>query len=378
MEPPSKAKPEKPDQSDDLAKLFDDGTELESSKIAPRPTSPQVTSPHLSAPQPTEGPVAPKRDFNRRPNSLERDALPAGLFTGTSKKTYDALFLRTRGANPPARTIQVKRKELMRWAGIGSKNTYLAHMQHLTKIGLLVRQFEVGDNDGAVYEVRIPEEIGLPSTLGSPRPTSAQVTSGQVRSPQPDSGQEVVLGSGQKMSRGEVGKDVDSPSTSAVTNTLKTTTIDDDDHYFAFLKLHTQLAYANFDITKKFPTQADQEAWGEVGKILAGELKEAASRARSVSSVPAFLAEHLRRRLAKPQRKGREEKRAPAVETPPQIEQDPGRRLTPEEITSYAATVTDLLKDGATLEDVTAQFAGSLHPEDWTAIRETATALVEQ
>lgn len=62
-----------------------------------------------------------------------------------------------------------------------------------------------------------------------------------------------------------------------------------------------------------------------------------------------------------------EGKPIPVVEAPQQPE--PDRRLTPEEITSYAATVTGLLKDGATLEDVTAQFAGSLHPDDWSAIQ---------
>jgi phage replication O-like protein O len=44
-------------------------------------------------------------------------------------------------------------------------------------------------------------------------------------------------------------------------------------------------------------------------------------------------------------------------------------RLTPEDIRAYAATVSDLLSEGRTLEDVEAQFAGSMHPEDWAAIR---------
>jgi hypothetical protein len=49
---------------------------------------------------------APARDFNRRANSLERDAMPQGLFPGSSKKIYDALYLRSRGAHPPRTRVR--------------------------------------------------------------------------------------------------------------------------------------------------------------------------------------------------------------------------------------------------------------------------------
>lgn len=73
-----------------------------------------------------------------------------------------------------------------------------------------------------------------------------------------------------------------------------------------------------------------------------------------------------------------EGKPAQVLETPQHPEREPDRRPTTEGITSYAATVTDLLKDGATPGDVTAQFAVSLHPGDWAAIRESATSQVKQ
>src|SRR5919205_318279 len=56
----------------------------------PPPTTHQL--PPTDQPPPTTQPVAPVRDFVRVPNSVVRDALPAGLFKGESKKTYDALY----------------------------------------------------------------------------------------------------------------------------------------------------------------------------------------------------------------------------------------------------------------------------------------------
>jgi hypothetical protein len=65
----------------------------------------------------------------------------------------------------PVRSIQATRSEVMRWAGIGGLNTFLSHIKHLTTIGLIIRNFEIGNKDGAIYEVRIPEELqGLNST----------------------------------------------------------------------------------------------------------------------------------------------------------------------------------------------------------------------
>ncbi|HEX5706479.1 MAG TPA: hypothetical protein VFX96_04250, partial [Pyrinomonadaceae bacterium] len=91
----------------------------------PIPTQPNPTQPNPAQPIPaaflppatqksTEETsiVAPHRDFNKRANSLERDALPSGLFPGTSKKLYDALYLRTRGAINPTRVVQATKREL--------------------------------------------------------------------------------------------------------------------------------------------------------------------------------------------------------------------------------------------------------------------------
>ena len=308
--------PKKEDLSDELSKLFDDGTTLEKSAVddspTPRPTSAHLTSDHLGPHQITSKrkklPTAPERDFNRRANSLERDAIPAGLFPGASKKLYDALYLRTRGAHKPTRTIQATRTELMKWAGIGSRNTFLNHMRHFLKVGLLIRHFEIGDNDGAAYEVCIPEEIDL-TALGSPRITSAQLTSDRLTS-----AQEVGVGSDQNVIRGDPSETTETIDTSDFPKTsfkTKEEIIDDE----ATRQIGELFKRLEREVVGK--NSAPIEQWREMSEVLLAELKIAAART-TVSSAPAFLAEHLRRRLWKMDKKqaAREGKELPDQASP--------------------------------------------------------------
>jgi hypothetical protein len=285
-----------PRPADDLFNPFAEAKAAEIAKVAASaemaPTPPQVTSPQVTPPHPTPiiTEVAPAKDFNRRANSLERDALPAGLFPGSSKKLYDALYLRTRGAVTPSRTIRAKKKEMMRWAGIGSENTMDSHLRHFLAVGLLRRTFEAGDNSGAVYEVIIPEELG--------HPTPPHLAPPQVTPPQPTSGQKLAPGSPQKVGWGGVGQTIENtdssepPKTSFKTNTERT----DDE---AFARLVLRLRTAAREITGREPSAAEAERWEQLAELLVTELKIAAGRTENVSSVPAFLTEHLRRRLWK-------------------------------------------------------------------------------
>ena len=278
---PRSPKKTEADASDDLAKMFDDGTALRSGANSTQLDSTQLNSTQVDSTQLT--PVAPARDYNKRANSIERDALPAGLFPGTSKKLYDALYLRTRGAIVPVRTVKARRSDLMRWANIGGLNTFLAHMKHLTAVGLVIRTFEVGDKDGAIYEVRLPEELD----------------STQLDSTQLDSTQKRVHDSTQFLSRVESSQTVDfkelsaSPKTSFKTNTEK---LDDE-------RVPRPLRDAERELTGK---AAAAEKWDELWEVLATELRIAAGRT-TVSSVPAFLTEHLRRRLWKKEKRQIEE-----------------------------------------------------------------------
>jgi DNA-binding Lrp family transcriptional regulator len=50
------------------------------------------------------------------------------------------------------------------------------------------------------------------------------------------------------------------------------------------------------------------------------------------------------------------------------------RRLTPEEIESFATAVADLVAGGKTFEEAESQFAGGMHPMDWVTVKSVASA----
>jgi hypothetical protein len=117
----------------------------------PLPTTAHQSPPLTTTPQPTPPPVeevktspAPARDFNRRANSLERDALPQGFFPGSSKKIYDALYLRTLGANPPRARVRASRRDFLEWTDIRNIKTVDGHLRYLMGVGLIVRHWERG------------------------------------------------------------------------------------------------------------------------------------------------------------------------------------------------------------------------------------------
>jgi hypothetical protein len=79
-----------------------------------------------------------------------------------------------------------------------------------------------------------------------------------------------------------------------LSNTIERNTDDE-----AFAKFLAALKTANREVTGKEPSVSDLDRWAELADLLVTELKIAAGRTGSVSSVPAFLTEHLRRRLWK-------------------------------------------------------------------------------
>jgi hypothetical protein len=82
----------------------------------------------------------------------------------------------------------------------------------------------------------------------------------------------------------------------------------DDEAFAGFAELMCKTAE---EITGRRPASAERERWLEVAEVLSAELKMAAGRT-TVSSVPAFLAEHLRRRLWKKDKRQMEAEAAPA------------------------------------------------------------------
>ncbi|MDX6696230.1 MAG: hypothetical protein QOF02_3833, partial [Blastocatellia bacterium] len=288
VEPPSK---KNDDSSDELASLFDDGTKLSSATQSP----PLPTTPHDYPPLP----IAPAKDFNKRANSLERDALPQGLFPGSSKKIYDALYLRTRGAIVPRNKVRASRRDFLTWTGIKNLKTVDGHIRYLMSVGLIVRHWELGSNEGSEYEVRLPEESPrLPTSPhhSPPLPTSQKTGSGDTQ----------FLGSG-----GE-GQTVDLNTTSEIPKTLIKTKEEKLDDDAALAPLNSALKQAVKELTGKELSTSEAEKWRELADILITELKIAAART-TISSVPAFLTEHLRRRLFK---KDKGEMDAQAAQSP--------------------------------------------------------------
>jgi hypothetical protein len=253
--------------------------------------SPPVTTTPQSQVSSNKSSIAPARDFNRRANSLDRDALPSGLFPGSTKKVYDALYLRTRGAIVPVKAVRASRRDLLMWTGIRNLKTIDNHIRYLMAIGLIVRDWELGSNEGSSYEVRLPEEIanGSPSLVGS----------GGESPPVSTTPQNTGSGYTQKLGSGGEGQIVDNTNIYKIPKTsFKTNTDDDETHTLG--KFTARLIEAARRVVggELVNSELERERWNELGKLLADELQEAAERTDSISSVPAFFTAHLRRRLA--------------------------------------------------------------------------------
>jgi hypothetical protein len=317
LEPPPKRKPALASHLAD----YDEGptTSIEVPKRVP---SPDTRSGGVTPPDPTQ-PVAPQRDFNKRANSLDRVALPAGIFPGSSKKIYDALYIRTRGAVVPIKSIRATKRELSDWSGIRNAKTIDAHLRYFSAVGLIVSSWERGQNDGALYEVLLPEETsGLFARsrgVTPPDPTLRGVTPPEGESPQ-----KLGLPSPQKLGSPHL---TNLPLESIISGELKTsfktnTENDDDDEAFAIF-VATMKRVAK-EITGRELAPVESQRWGELADVLATELKIAAGRT-IISSVPAFLAEHLRRRLWKKEKRQLDAEAADSPAITPAQKVDPSQ-----------------------------------------------------
>jgi hypothetical protein len=224
--------------------------------------------------------IAPERDFQRVPNSVTREAMPQGLFRGKSKQVYDYLYHQTRGAMTPKRSVRKSRKEILKGSGLGSMVTVDAAVDHLKNVGLLDVRPAVGSLNGNEYEVFTPEESSTSSTSTS---STTSLT------------QKVVVLDVLESSSTSITQTTDSiagyspPKTSFKT---KKENLDDE----AARRFFAKFQQAERELTGK--TSNASEKWDELAEVLIAELKIAAGRT-TISNVPAFMAEHLRRRLWK-------------------------------------------------------------------------------
>lgn len=253
----------------------------------PTPPTPRpAPTPATHATPPTQNKkqsIAPERDYTKVANSIVRDAVPQGMFIGKSKQIYDFLYLQTRGAVQPKRGVRVTKLNLMRGADIGSERTLLKNLNHLKSIGLVkVTAFD-GQHGGNNYEVFLPEEIRPtpPTPPTSPHPPYSPQKVGTV--PPVESGVSAV---GQSQENKQLG--------GSLRLNTKTNTSDDEKALEIFIK---KFSKASKKLIGRVLNPHEAEKWGTLADLLILELEIAASRTESISSVPAFLTEVLRRQF---------------------------------------------------------------------------------
>lgn len=235
-------------------------------------------------------PVSPERDFQKVPNSITRE-MATRIFRGKSLQLYNYLWSQTRGAISPRRTVRRSRPQLLRGAGYGSMGTVERCVDFLVEVGLLKVRSIVGEAEGNEYEVFAPEEVG-PALLGLPPSTGTTYQTGSTGSTL----KQVIPVVPETGNTGSTSSSNESEVSGGSKTSFKTEEQKLDDE--ALAQFAAAMKQAAFDVTGKGLTPADTQRWGELAEVLITELKIAAGRT-TVSSVPSFLAEHLRRRLWK-------------------------------------------------------------------------------
>lgn len=229
--------------------------------------------------------VSPEKDFQKVPNSITRFALPDKFFRGKSKQVWDYLWSVSRGAISPSRTVNATRGEIKDKAGLGSMVTVDASIEHLQKVGLInVSKVSVGSSKGNEYEVFSPEEAQERYTSISSISSNTSLT------------QKVDILDILESGISSITQTIENKGTYKNLNTsLKTNTNDDEKKaFFAFEKL---FEFVSIELTGRGLQENEKGKWKDLAELLIMELKAAALRTDSISSVPAFLTEHLRRRL---------------------------------------------------------------------------------
>jgi hypothetical protein len=208
-------------------------------------------------------PVIPKSNFYRKANEvvdqLDRELTPA------ESKIFDHLIRLSVGFNKD--WCQVRISTLQERTGYRSDKTVRAAINGLIIKGRIARRTHHNNPLGDEYQIR-----SYSGNTEVPEYRSTPAKNTQVLE-------------------------------SKITGHLKTNikdNLDDDDA--ALAALASVLKEAAKDLTGKAPSASESERWRELGEVLSTELKIAAART-SVSSVPSFFAEHLRRRLFKKDQK---------------------------------------------------------------------------
>ena len=242
--------------------------------------------------------TSPEKDFTKTPNSVIRVALARRMFRGKSKQIYDYLWSISRGAINPTRKIRRTFNEIQKGAGIGSRNTVISGIAHLESIKLVIREVAVGEFLGNFYEIFTPEELGYDAILGS---TSSTNLTGSTSST--ETTQKVVVPVVPESGTTGTTLIVASKDTYRIPKTSFKDNTDDDDYSArenAFSAFVEKLSAACEKLTGKPVSEREADKWGNLADLLILELEKSFRKTGSVSSVPAFLTEILRRQFFTP------------------------------------------------------------------------------
>ena len=216
--------------------------------------------------------------------------------TASEQRVYSVMYRETLSRG--VRERHFGPKELCEKTGIRSDRTIRTALDGLIeKLSIEIISNAIGSPLGPRYRVCEPKEIVS-------RRKSANIEidtqSKKIITPVP-TGVPTGAATGDKNYRGT---GVDSTGVTGVDfagvyNKYINTSLNENDDDEAYAPLLANLRQAVNDLTGRESPPADAERWGELAELLITELKIAAGRTDSVSSVPAFLTEHLRRRLWK-------------------------------------------------------------------------------
>jgi hypothetical protein len=232
-------------------------------------------------------PTSPPRDFTKLPNSVVRDAIPAGLFGeqgGKAMELYSALWKETRGHVVPRRKGRIPKDRLMQLSGIASEITLRKNLQKLRAAGLVVETVIRGERGGNLYEVFQPEEIGLDRGPTLSRPSTPSIPRQMLEplDPLDDRGSNPgATGGGATTSPG------------GNTSSLRLSQNDDDEASAPLLRA----------MKGEQGRKVDRAPLAELFEMLAAEFRIAEGRTGVVSNPAAFFLEHMRRRLWKKEKR---------------------------------------------------------------------------
>lgn len=236
--------------------------------------------------------ISPTKNFTKTSNSIVKLAVPEKYFRGQSKHTYDVLYQRTRGAIVPVRQIQLSKTELVRLTGLAEKTVQL-HIRYLRDSNLIAVHPQMGSRSGWIYEVFVPEELNNPIESGQDKISMDKT--GMDKTGRDKSGQNLSSYTMQNLSILDHTNPIENKGfNESLKTSLKTNTKIDDEPFGAMLEVLTK---ACEKVSGRVPRSSDKEKWKEFAELIAMELEIAAVRTGSISSVPSFLTEHLRRRL---------------------------------------------------------------------------------